>query len=504
MTIEINDEVFEDLPVEKRQSVSEEQKRVLLLILDWAVNQPKKQEFCLDACAGSGKTHIALLLNYFESIGQVIFSAYTNKATGVLAAKSDGECPATTVFSLIYRPGRRVNEEQVAAQEEKLKKLKEAKKPNAEKITKVEAKIKKLKQGFFIGVEKEYSVMEDYCITIVDEASMINKRDAAALRKLGNKILYIGDLMQLQPVISNKIPPKEKPLYERYLDYTKVDASLDEVHRQKADSGVLRIAGYVRRKFKASEDSFSFTPHMAEFYNKLPDVSIKPLKGFDTRCLEKYRDDSIGIKGGFDRNTHLVTFENKDRIALNNMIRKEFVRPLMDDGRYDPLPVAGDKLECRTTQPFNRQDPDAFRLMTGLFCEVRKVWNAGHKNAVRVLLRFETGVEKDMYIDTSLFYEEMTGKGKVIVADRPLEYDFMPIYQFPRVSTGYGKDDTSAMTPLFRYAYATTVHSAQGSEWDNVVLYDNKAMCWSSERYNFIYTAITRARKNIEIYTGDL
>jgi len=48
----------------------------------------------------------------------------------------------------------------------------------------------------------------------------------------------------------------------------------------------------------------------------------------------------------------------------------------------------------------------------------------------------------------------------------------------------------------FDYGYAMTVHKSQGSQWDNVLLFDE----WNgSDRRNWLYTAITRAAQRIDV-----
>jgi exodeoxyribonuclease V len=50
-------------------------------------------------------------------------------------------------------------------------------------------------------------------------------------------------------------------------------------------------------------------------------------------------------------------------------------------------------------------------------------------------------------------------------------------------------------TTTFGFGYAMTVHKAQGSEWDSVVLYDEYRR--SEERREWLYTAVTRAAQKI-------
>lgn len=49
------------------------------------------------------------------------------------------------------------------------------------------------------------------------------------------------------------------------------------------------------------------------------------------------------------------------------------------------------------------------------------------------------------------------------------------------------------------YAYAITCHRAQGSQWDNVLVYD-ESWCFREHSFRWLYTAITRAKENVTIF----
>lgn len=54
----------------------------------------------------------------------------------------------------------------------------------------------------------------------------------------------------------------------------------------------------------------------------------------------------------------------------------------------------------------------------------------------------------------------------------------------------------------FEYSYAITVHKAQGSQWDNVLLFDQKDRfpTWSDrDRRRWLYTGITRAAESVTV-----
>ncbi len=50
----------------------------------------------------------------------------------------------------------------------------------------------------------------------------------------------------------------------------------------------------------------------------------------------------------------------------------------------------------------------------------------------------------------------------------------------------------------FDYGYALTVHKAQGSQWDDVMLFD-ESWAFKDSRERWLYTAITRAAERLTI-----
>ena len=50
----------------------------------------------------------------------------------------------------------------------------------------------------------------------------------------------------------------------------------------------------------------------------------------------------------------------------------------------------------------------------------------------------------------------------------------------------------------FDYGYAMTVHKAQGSQWDDVLLFDESG-CFRGDKWRWLYTGITRAAERITI-----
>ena len=52
----------------------------------------------------------------------------------------------------------------------------------------------------------------------------------------------------------------------------------------------------------------------------------------------------------------------------------------------------------------------------------------------------------------------------------------------------------------FADAYALSVHKSQGSEWQKVILIEQRARFWDNEFYKkWLYTAVTRAKESLMI-----
>ena len=50
----------------------------------------------------------------------------------------------------------------------------------------------------------------------------------------------------------------------------------------------------------------------------------------------------------------------------------------------------------------------------------------------------------------------------------------------------------------FTYGYALTVHKAQGSQWDDLVLFD-ESYAFREHRSRWLYTGLTRAAEKITV-----
>lgn len=149
---------------------------------------------------------------------------------------------------------------------------------------------------------------------------------------------------------------------------------------------------------------------------------------------------------------------NKTRRLYNQRIRA--LR-----GFEGPQPVAGDKLVCL------RNDRTKGLLNGGL-------WRVESVQAKRKgLLRY------------TLSPEDGAATGSVKVAVLPEFFDGT------EGDLPWGKRRES---DEFDFGYALTVHKAQGSQWDSVVLFD-ESWAFREHRARWLYTALTRAAERITV-----
>ncbi len=140
------------------------------------------------------------------------------------------------------------------------------------------------------------------------------------------------------------------------------------------------------------------------------------------------------------------------------------IRQLLD--REGSVPVAGDTLVCL------RNDRKR-GLLNGSLWQVD-----GVRKPRKGLLRYTLSPE-----------DEGTGKRRTVVSINPAFFDgtadSLPLAERRR-------------SDEFDFGYVLTVHKAQGSQWDDVVLFD-ESFAFREHRSRWLYTGITRAATRLTI-----
>ncbi len=212
------------------------------------------------------------------------------------------------------------------------------------------------------------------------------------------------------------------------------DAMLEEVHRQAQDDPIIRLSMDIRAG-----------------------KSLAPGAYGRSQVVSK---DELDPQRVIDADQILVG-RNATRRAYNTRIR-------LRRGVEDALPVAGDKLVCLRN---NRKKG----LFNGSLWVVK-----------------ERGASRSRLITMRLFPDEDTGG----MSGKPVKVSVRP-----ECFTGAIEDfDWKQRKPYdeFDYGYVLTVHKAQGSQWDDVVLFD-ESFAFPESRDRWLYTGVTRAAKRLTV-----
>lgn len=253
-------------------------------------------------------------------------------------------------------------------------------------------------------------------ILIVDEASMINKEELLAAKKVFSKIVLVGDSHQLAPVSGTAVFETIKPVF-----------TLTKVLRQPLESNARELAFYLRN------------------------CDVTNLK---TSGKVSLKDKYQAVMEG---RTPIITYTNKRRQQINDDIRRL--------AGYDGLPPQiGELLVC--SESYSRYSKTK-ELFNGSF------WRVISSSAPYVCTIKNTQTNH-------------------VLHDVPVRLE--------GVNDLLGYD--------FDYAYCLTAHTAQGSEFESVIVDRVGWNHWQSRNndikdnkrkyLSWLYTAVTRAR--IDVY----
>ena len=281
-----------------------------------------------------------------------------------------------------------------------------------------------------------------YKVIIVDEVSMAPKKMMEQLFSYyGIYVICLGDPFQL--------PPIDKDADNHLLDNPHI--FLDEIMRQAMDSEIIRITMGIREGKRL--DSFD---------------------GKDVKVFDQYQLNT-GMLLWADQ---IICGTNKTRVEINNEMRD-----LLQRGK---TPEDGDKVICLRNYWDNISNNDNY-LVNGTIGYINNVYNS-----FNVIPPFFGGqtidvIYADFTSDTDEEYGELQmDKKQILTGERAL--DNKTIYRLMR-SKKYG-----SLVPMeFTYGYCITGHKSQGSQWDRVLVMEEKFPFNKEEHARWLYTVCTRA-----------
>lgn len=367
---------------------SQQQSAALTAVARWAANPKAPQVFRLFGFAGSGKTTLAMHMANGVS-GRVLFACFTGKAALVMRGK--GCSGASTIHSLIY-------------------------KPLEDEIT-----------GITEFVLNHESPVAGAGLVVIDEVSMVGEELARDLLSFGAKVLVLGDPAQLPPVKG-----------EGFFINSEPNVMLTEVHRQAAESPIIRLSIDVREG-----------------------RGLRPGTYGDSLVVRRADIDKDALQAEVLRADQVLCGLNKTRQAFN--LRARAIKNIA--GSAAPWhPTAGDRLVCL-------KNDKTKGLLNGGLWEATQVTVAGKKFKVRVK---SLDVPQQEHVDVDILEDFFLG------TDGDLDWKI------------------KRHSDQFTYGQVLTCHKAQGSQWPDLLVFDESSV-FREDAAKWLYTATTRASERVTI-----
>jgi len=305
--------------------------------------------------------------------------------------------------------------------------------------------IPKPEGGFF---RKPKPVL-DYKVIVVDEVSMAPQSLMGLLFTHNVYVICLGDPGQL--------PPIDKDEDNHLLDHPHI--FLDEIMRQAQESEIIQLTMKIRNN-----------------------ESINYYDGKEVKVIP-YSQLNTGILQWGDQ---VLTATNATRQGINNQMRQLL--------NYPNHPVDGDKMICLRNywEDFSDDGDPLINGTIGILKNSFQTWREIPRVAKSNIKKFDILMGDLSIPDTSDVYNLVDMDYKMILTGNKC-CDWKLSYKLGKLRFRYG----DIVPKEFTYAYAVTVHKAQGSEWNNVVVLEENFPFDKIEHARWLYTACTRASEKL-------
>ena len=434
-------------------SPSDTQYKAIKAIRAWFDNDTKsKQVFRLFGYAGTGKSTVLkfalseLGIEHHQDgtdgdscVPGAVTATFTGKAALVLRRKGT---PARTIHSLIYSVIEATEEEVEAAEVKIGEAIAEARKLSGFDRTTAEATIEAMRQAvgqmkrprFALNPKSDAAHAK---LIVLDEVSMVGEEMARDLMSFSKPILVLGDPGQLPPIEGAGAFTKDAP-----------DIMLTEIHRQAAESAIIRLATMARQG-----DPIAFGQY-DRYVAKMRKMDVTPEQAL--------------------RSGQVICGLNATRLQLNNAMR----HAAGFGGSYLPT-GAGEKIICLKNQ-------NDLGLINGMFITLDDIVDEGSQYFSAVVTDEDGNRIGPPQNDGT--------RGRLRIYKGHFE-DHVAFDKHRHDRDWKSKRLLTEAT----FGWAITGHKSQGSQWGNVVVWDDGLGRTQEDRARWLYTAITRAEQGLVI-----
>ena len=272
----------------------------------------------------------------------------------------------------------------------------------------------------------------------IDEGSMVPMEYYHDLIRCGVKILVCGDLNQLPPINDTSAFLRSGKIFR-----------LTKIMRQSEGSAIVHISNLLKER------------RIPEFGSYGNDVLVLPKSQITDQML--IQSDAVLCSRKYTKED-IISHMRHDILHISGY-----------------LPSKGERVICR----YNNWDLSAggINLTNGLLCEVVSNPNISSMRSKGIFkmdvnpFMFPTVVFKNVKCDSRYMNSGVRTREAMT---HPGSYEFRPIHRFGN---------------KFEFGYAVTIHSSQGSQYNQGMCIVEKLGCSEEDQFRLAYTAITRFRR---------
>lgn len=296
-----------------------------------------------------------------------------------------------------------------------------------------------------LSFKRRESIDKSIKLIVLDEASMVSDTVLWDLMEFGVKLLLCGDNAQLPPV-------------EGFNTYLKTpDYTLRSIVRQQLDNPIIRLSELAREG--------KYIP-----YGKYGDSALV----LNKRLFTGERRKNYLLKAD-----QVICGINKTRGLINDEMRA-----LRGCGA---LPETGDKLICTLNNWEQFIDREyKFNLVNGI---IGTAYDPFYDSSAGIgFMQFKPDFLEELCPEAVPFDTGIFTEGRYFYKHG----DYFEKFNDEGEATG------AFTLNRFEYGYCISCHKAQGSEFDNAVVFD-ESYAFKEDKNRWLYTAVTRAKKKLII-----
>lgn len=338
-------------------------------------------------------------------------------------------------------------------------------------------------------------------IFIIDESSMIGTDNNMFQRNLlddlmqyifsgdGCKAIFIGDTAQLPPVGQELSNALDTEYLNSHFNVSTLSFQLTQVVRQALESGILKNASNLR--YRLFKENFSLPILKISELKDVVSISSTDFEEYLRAAYKKYGEDEVIV----------IAKSNYQANSLNNLIRYRLLE-------RETLLEAGDRLMVVKNNYFWLEDDSAMGFIAnGDIFRINRVISFEDRfgfNFANVAISFDD-YENAVELEVKILLNTLNIEKASLDKEKELElYENVFQYYYKQEHNKVNAKRKTLNDEYFnalqvKFASCLTCHKSQGGGWDAVFVFQSYLQedSLNKEYFRWLYTAITRAKKQL-------